>query len=364
MTTGRTYRVIQWATGSIGQIAIRHFHDNPVYDLAGVYVTSPEKAGRDAGSIAGLGADTGVRATDSKDEVLALEADCVNYAPLYADVDDMCAILRSGKNIVTPVGFVYPKALPAETVATLHSACQDGGATLHGAGIHPGFSGDLLPIVFSRLSSRIDQVIVQEVADLAPHPSYKMNFEGLGFGRDPDDARTNHSPLIKTMESIFRESMLLLADGLGVDVERTTTEFDVAVAKRDLEVRSGHIPQGTVGGMRHEWITWSDGRPVIVFRSFWKMDDDLDPDWGYGTIKYSLEIKGDPALKVGFQPGERHPTGDEGYWGRVWTAMNSINAIPAVVAASPGIKTHLDLPLIQSPGLLRPLPARGTDLAV
>lgn len=347
------YRVVQWATGSIGKISIRHVVENPIYELAGVYVTSDEKAGKDAGELAEI-SPIGIAATRSIDEVLALGADCVNYAPLYADVDDMCRILRSGANLVTPVGFIYPKALDPEVVAKLEKACAEGGTTMHGAGIHPGFSGDLLPMIFARLSNRIDQIVVQEVANLAPHPSHAMNFDGLGFGRDPDDARANPSPLIHTMESIFKESMLLVADGLGIEVERTTTQFDVAVAKRDLDVRSGRIPKGTVGGMRHEWITWSAGRPVIVFRSFWKMDDDLDPDWGYGTIKYSLRFEGDPALNVTFEPGANHPTGDEGYWGRVWTAMNSVNAIPAVVAAEPGIKTHLDLPLVRPRGLFRP----------
>jgi len=355
------YRVIQWATGSIGQISIRHFADNPIYDLVGVYVTSKEKVAQDAGTLAGI-EPLGVQATDSVDHILAIRADCVNYAPLYADVAEMSRILQSGKNIVTPVGFIYPKALDRDVVDTLERACQAGGTTLHGAGIHPGFSGDLLPMTFSRLSNRIDQILVQEVADLAPHPSHKMNFEGLGFGRDPDEARADHSPLIKTMASIFKESMLLLADGLGIPVERTTTEFDVAAAKRDLEVRSGRIAKGTVAGMRHEWITWSEARPVIVFRSFWKMDDDLEPNWGYGTIKYSLTINGDPGLSVGFEPTSKHPTGDEGYWGRVWTAMNSVNAIPAVVGAAPGIKTHLDLPLVRPIGLVRALPARGSDL--
>ncbi len=356
----KRYRVIQWATGSIGQIAIRHFSDNPLFELVGVYVTSPAKAGVDVGTLAGI-APLGLAASSSKDDMLALDADCVHYAPLYADLDEMCLILRSGKSIVTPVGFVYPKALEAGVVDALEESCQVGRSTLHGGGIHPGFAGDLLPMVFARLSNRIDRITVQEVADLAPHPSTKMCFEGLGFGRDPEDALANHSPLITTMASIFRESMLLLADGLGLAVDEMTTEFDVASAKQDLDVRSGRVAKGTVGGMRHEWITWSGGRPVIIFRSFWKMDDDLDPDWGYGTVKYSLVIEGDPALKVNFEPAERHPGGDEGYWGRVWTAMNAVNAIPAVVGASPGIKTHLDLPLVRPAGVVRPLPDRGRD---
>jgi hypothetical protein len=347
------YRVIQWATGSIGQISIRHFADNPDFELVGVFVTSEEKAGKDAGELAGI-PRLGVAATSNIDEVLAIEADVVNYAPLYMNIAELARILRSGKNIVTPVGFVYPKALDPKDVAELEAACADGGTSLYGAGIHPGFSGDLLPMTLSRLCTRIDQVVVQEVADLAPHPSHKMNFEGLGFGRDPDESRANPSPLIHTMESIFKESMLLLADGLGVEVEKMTTEFDVALAKRDLVVRSGRIAKGTVGGMRHEWITWSGGRPVIVFRSFWKMDDDLDPNWGYGTVKYSVLIEGVPSMKLEFEPTSKHPTGDEGYWGRIWTAMNAVNAIPAVVAAGPGIKTHLDLPVVRPPSLVRP----------
>jgi len=354
----RPYRVIQWATGSIGRIAIRHFIDDPAYELVGVYVTSDAKAGADAGTLARV-APMGVTATTSVEDILAVEADCVNYAPLYADVDEMCAILRSGKSIVTPTGWVYPRAKADQAaVAAVAEACREGGASLFGAGIHPGFSGDLLPLTVARLCTRIDQVVVQEVADLAPHPSHAMNFDGLGFGRDPDEARRDPSPLIRTMEDIFRESMALLAAGLGVDVDNYTTEFDVAVAKRDLVVKSGEIPAGTVGGMRHEWIAWSGGGKVIVFRSFWKMDDDLDPDWGYGTIKYSVLIEGEPSTRISIEPSRPHPTGDEGYWGRVWTAMNAINAIPAVCAAAPGIHTHLDLPLVRPAGLVRPAPAQ------
>src|SRR6478752_1843523 len=98
----RTYRVIQWATGSIGQISIRHFADNPHFDLVGVLVTTEEKDGRDAGELAGIPA-LGLKATRSVDDIIALEGDVVNYAPLYADIADLARILRSGKNVVTPV---------------------------------------------------------------------------------------------------------------------------------------------------------------------------------------------------------------------------------------------------------------------
>jgi 2,4-diaminopentanoate dehydrogenase len=128
------------------------------------------------------------------------------------------------------------------------------------------------------------------------------------------------------------------------------------VAKRPLVVRSGEIAEGRVAGMRFEWLAWSPerpDRPLVVFRTFWKMDDDLEPDWGYGTIKYSLQIEGEPSLRVSFEPTEPGPNGDSGYWGRVWTAMNTVNAIPAVCDAAPGIRTHLDLPFIRPLNLVR-----------
>src|SRR5690606_21063954 len=118
-------RVIQWATGSIGQISIRHFAENPDFELVGVWVSSDDTHGKAAGGLAGI-APVGVTATTDVDALLALDADCVNYAPLYADVDVMARILRSGKNIVTPVGFVYPKALDPAVVAKIETACVDG----------------------------------------------------------------------------------------------------------------------------------------------------------------------------------------------------------------------------------------------
>ncbi|CAO5247805.1 NAD(P)H-dependent amine dehydrogenase family protein [Frankia sp. AgKG'84/4] len=346
------YRVVQWATGSIGQIAILHVVDNPAFELVGVYVTSEKKVGTDAGEIAAIPA-TGVLATHDIDAVLALRADCVHYAPLHANVEDLCRILRAGTNVVTPVGFVYPTPSSAADFDALRAACAEGGSSFHGTGVHPGFSGDLLPLIFSRVMTRVEQIQVREVADFRLHPSKAMQ-QALGFGRDAEDAVANPAPLIRTMDRIFEQSMTMVVEGLGHSVERFTVEFDVARARRDLHVRSGLIPAGTVGGMRFVWTAWVDGRPLVVFRTFWKMDDDLDPDWGYGSIKYSLLIDGDPSLEVNFESAAKHPDGDEGYWGRVWTAMNGVNVIPTVCDAPAGVLTHLDLPLARPRGLARP----------
>lgn len=346
------YRVIQWATGSIGCQAIKAFAENPTFELVGVYVTSDAKVGADAGELAGI-SPLGVTATDDVDALLALDADCVHYAPLHADVDDMCRILASGTNIVTPVGFIFPGAMEADVAERLEAACAQGNSSLHGTGIHPGFSGDLLPLTFARLCRRIDKIVVQEVADLARHPSAPMMIAGLGFARTRAECLADPAPIVATMDRIFAESITMVAAGLGVELDEVTTMYDVAVATKELTVRTGRIPVGGVGGMRWIWTGIHRGEPLVEFRTFWKMGDDLEPDWGYENLKYSLVIEGDPSIRCGFEA--EHPTDphDLGLDGRIWTAMNGVNAIPAVCEAPAGIRTHLDLPFVTPTGLVR-----------
>src|SRR3954454_11850099 len=102
------YRVIQWATGGVGRAAIEGVLTHPELELVGCWVHSDAKHGRDVGEL--IDRDPiGVTATSDVDEILALDADCVIYAPMLADAKVVARILRSGKNLVTPVGWVFPQ---------------------------------------------------------------------------------------------------------------------------------------------------------------------------------------------------------------------------------------------------------------
>jgi len=97
----KSYRVIQWATGNIGSRSLQRVIEHPRLDLVGLWVSNPDKAGRDAGALCGL-PDTGVKATNDAAALIALEADCVLYMRQGVDWDEVCAILASGKNIADP----------------------------------------------------------------------------------------------------------------------------------------------------------------------------------------------------------------------------------------------------------------------
>lgn len=62
-----------------------------------------------------------------------------------------------------------------------------------------------------------------------------------------------------------------------------------------------------------------------------------------------MEITGEPAYAVDICPSSRH--GDHNYAAILAGVGRVVNAIPAVVAAEPGIRTTGDLPLYTGPGL-------------
>ena len=108
-------RVIQWATGVTGTIALRHVIGCPELELVGVRVYDPAKAGTDAGSLCGL-PDTGIIATDECDALIQADADVVLYMG-KAETDtpgcfaDVCDLLASGKNVVaTGSRFIHPRS--------------------------------------------------------------------------------------------------------------------------------------------------------------------------------------------------------------------------------------------------------------
>ena len=129
-----TYRVIQWATGGVGRAAIEGMLDHPDLEVVGAWVHGESKDGLDLGTLVGRD-PIGVRATRDVDTLLAVDADCVLYAPIFADPSVVTRILESGKNVVTPLGWFYP---PSEERNRFDAIARSAGVTLHGTGIHPG----------------------------------------------------------------------------------------------------------------------------------------------------------------------------------------------------------------------------------
>ena len=339
-------RVVQWATGSVGVAAINGVLEHPELELVGCWVHSKAKAGKDVGEIVGT-APLGVIATDSIDDILALEADAVIYAPLLPNLDEVTALLRSGKNVVSPVGWFYPGESEA---APLEAAARDGNVTLHGAGIGPGAATELFPLLLSVMSTGVTFVRTEEFSDLRTYGAPDVLRHVMGFGGTPDSALSG--PMQKLLNGGFFQSVRLIVDRLGFAADPTIrTSQEVAVATAPIDSPIGVIAPGQVAGRRFHWDAMVGADMVVRITVNWLMgEENLDPAWSFGPAgeRYEMEVRGHPDTFVtvkGWQP-ETVEEGLQSNPGVVATAAHCVNAIPATCAAEPGIATFFDLPLI------------------
>jgi len=350
MTTGKPYRVIQWATGSVGREALRGILLHPALELVGVLVHSGEKAGRDAGELAGM-PSAGIAATADKQAIVDCEADCVVYAPRLADVDDVCALLRSRKNVVcTP--FLFHRSPSTEADARrVDAACEEGGTSVYGTGIHPGFVGMVLPLALSGLSRTIDHVRIEERADWTFYDSPRITFDNMRFGHPPQDATLEANPFSRFNAGLFEQQVWMLSDTLGAGVEEVRIEQEITVAPESRDVRAGRLEAGTVSGQRYRWLGLRGGESRIEIEALWTLGGFYPEAWPKPRDGWTVSIEGDPSLQAHFLSmasfGRRNATIDDHVQAAsVATAMQAVNAIPALCHAEPGWRSCVDLGLV------------------
>lgn len=341
MPEGKTWRVVQWATGNVGSRALRMVIEHPSMELAGLWVSSPEKVGKDAGDLCGL-AETGIKATNSVDEIVALDADCVLFMPQGTDYDALCALLASGKNVVTTRGdFHYPPMMDPAKRARIEEACARGGTSIYSTGSSPGFSTEALAIPLLSLQREHGLLTIDEYADVSSRNSPEMLFQIMGFAAPMapfDQRRAEH------LKGDFGSSLSQIAEAIGLPADEIEAFGELSATKNDLQIAAGTVPAGTVGAMRTTITCKHKGKAVLRFRANWYVTTEIEDDWDLRESGWRIVTEGDTPVKVDIV----FPVPEEDYAAFTpgLTAHRPINAIPAVCAAEPGIRTTVDLPQI------------------
>ncbi|WP_067863041.1 NAD(P)H-dependent amine dehydrogenase family protein [Nocardia shimofusensis] len=341
MSTPPPFRVVQWATGTIGRRSLRAILAHPGMTLAGVYVHSPDKAGRDAGELCGTD-PVGVTATTDIEQILALDADCVLYMPITFDADEVCRLLAAGFDVVTTCGrFHHPETTEPGLRARVAAACAEGGASIHSTGSSPGFITEAIPLALTSVQRELTGLTIDEYADLSRRPSPELLFGIMGFGGPAQTADPSRAAYLRDS---FGPSLRLVARALGLPLDDLTAHAELACAHTDVDIAAGRIPAGTVAAQRITVTGVRAGAPLLTFRATWYCTADLDADWRIGDTGWHLSVDGDAPLEVDIRLAvdlDRMAQVSPGY-----TAHRAVNAVPAVCAAEPGIRSSVELPQI------------------
>jgi 2,4-diaminopentanoate dehydrogenase len=357
-------RVAHVGTGNVGGLALAELITNPQFELTGVCVSTPDKVGRDAGELCGVGLEagtiTGIAAVKDLDEVLAARPECVVYCAmgdtrLPDAMADVMRILAAGINVVgsSPGLLQYPwGVMPDKYIARVDAAAQQGNSSIFISGVDPGFINDLIPFALAGTCRHIEQVRCMEIADYATYDGSEVMFY-MGFGRPLDDVPMLLQPGVLSIA--WGTAIRQLAAGLGIEVDEITESYQREPAPEDFEIAVGRVPKGTLAALQFEIRGMVNGRPAIVIEHITRLRPDLRPDWpqpAAGGGSYRVEITGEPSYAVDIVPSSRK--GDHNHAAIVGAAGRIVNAIPAVIAAPPGIVTTQDLPLVTGKGLYTP----------
>ena len=350
------YRVVQWSTGHVGIHSLRAILDNPGLELVGLWVHSPAKVGVDAGELVGR-PPVGVAATNDVDALLELHPDVVVYTAT-ADlrpgeaVQDIARILASGANVVSSslVQLLHPPTADRALVDPLEAACKEGGTSCFFNGIDPGFCNDLLPIVLTGVSQRIRSVRVMEILNYATYDQPEVLFDTMGFGQALDSQPLLLLPGI--LSHAWGGAVHAIAEALGVELDELREVHQRQPFDAPIEVAGRTVEVGTTAGLRFEVQGIVDGETVVVVEHVTRVHDDVAPDWptGHGQGFYRVIVEGEPTITCDIEFDAED--GDHNTGGLIVTAAKLLNAIPAVVAAAPGMLSVLDLPVVGGRGLV------------
>jgi 4-hydroxy-tetrahydrodipicolinate reductase len=322
-------RVAIIGLGAIGREVLKAVQARPGLTLVAVADPAAELVGRDAGEVAGVG-PCGVKIVSTAEEAFSepsgVDVALVLTASGVADVVPIveAASLRGVDVISTCEDLSYADFATPELARKLDARARAGGITVLGTGINPGFVMDRLPLTLAAACVRVDAVRVERVVDAAKRRGPLRAKVGADLTVEEFQAgvaarRLGHRGL--------PESCALVGLGLGVTFDELKSTIAPVVTSA-AHPREGVTP-GRVAGLRQSAVGLRGGREVVRL--------DLEMSVAAPDPHDRVVIDGDPPLDVLVRGGAH---GDRG------TVGTTVSAIPAVVVASAGLKTILDLPLL------------------
>jgi len=342
------YKIIAWGPGYLGSGVIKELLKRPEFELVGVLAYSESKNGMDIGEMLGMD-PIGVKITTNQDEIMAMEADCVIHtgtnlldpSPRHVEVT---RLLESGKNVVCAPYYHYPPYKGQAFVDRLNAACQKGGSSLYGTGIHPGVLCERLAILLTSFTNQIDYIRAQEYFNLTNVDS-RLMLKACTMGMTLERANS----IIDKIEQgagdpYYFPAVAQACHILGHDVDRIDVESTFTTAKEDLYLAASGvtIKKGEIVLWKHTYTGIVNDKPFFYVDEHFYVGDNC-PVETKGD-HYRIIVEGKPAsvsmqmdIMASVEENLHQRVGDPTTAGYYATAVTLLQAVPIACSAKPGI---------------------------
>jgi hypothetical protein len=323
-------RVIHFGLGPIGAGVVRQVGTRKGFKVVGAVDIDPAKVGRDLGDVVGLGRQLKVKVSnDAKKAIKSTKPDVAvlcTQSSLKKVLPQIEAIVKMKVPIVsTTEELAYPSKANMKYARQIHQLAKKYKVAILGTGVNPGFVMDALPITLTGVCERVEKIRVDRIQDARIRRLPFQQKIGAGLTREQfqkkvDEGSVRHVGLT--------ESVSMIADALGLKVDRITDEIQPKIATAAVASEFLAVDPGYVCGIVQDGIGYSNGEPVITLH----MEAYLGAPESYDAV----EITGSPALKTKIAGGVH---------GDIATASITVNSIPKILEVAPGLHTMRDMPL-------------------
>lgn len=344
----KEYKIIIWGLGSVGRSALQIINAKKSLKLVGAYDVDASKVGRDAGLVCGF-EPAGVIVSDDVESLLALDADVVLYYPptkwdagvlpnhlaVQGNVDDICMFLKAGKNVTSTLPVYYSDFNQPDYFKQIDEAGKAGHATYAQQGIFPGLFTPYLPTVFGMLTRHIDSLIVYGGEDDSMNSAPWVKI--FGYGAKPEDIDQGRLAYIKgIIFTYYAHTCKEIANRCGIEWDEFSCTSEVVLSDKEVTTPNAHVLPGTVGAHIFYMSCLKDGKEVCGYHFIHKADGSILENL---SLDKSIVIKGEPDVRVAIDGIIDH------FDPFLTSASPNVNLILSLVAAEPGYKNALDLPV-------------------
>jgi hypothetical protein len=327
-TQRRCLRTAHYGLGEVGKQVVAFLAGRPNVQMVAALDRHPLRVGRDLGEVAGLGQDLEVSVScDPELVVSGADVDVVIHATsshLSVVMPELLPLLTSGKSVISACDeLVYPWTSHPDMAVRLDAAAKKAGVALLAVGASPGFVTDSLPLFLASACAEVEAVSVTRVIDLAKEPAAVQAACGLGMTLD---AFRNAADGAATGLPALLDSVALLGARLGWRLNRFVETIEPIQATRRWETEAMIVDKGRVAGLRQLARGYKGDSEILRV--------DLMASLEAAEPHDAIVVRGQPPISARIEGGIAS---------HLATAALMVHALPALVAAPPGLVGLTDL---------------------
>jgi len=321
---------MQVGLGPIGAAVTRQLAARKAFRIVAAVDIDPNKIGRDMGDVTELGRSLRVKvsgdlrkaAKASKPDVAVL---CTSSS-LERVMPQIEQLLKLRLPVVsTTEELAYPAARNRRLAKKLDAMARKAKVAVLGTGVNPGFTMDALPIALTAVCEQVNRIEVRRVQDARIRRLPFQQKIGAGLTREQFEQQVAAGSVRHVG---FPESIQMIGDAMGWRLTRITDEVRPWIAEEEVFSELLAVDPGYVAGLSQEGVGYVGDEAKILLQ--------LDAYLGAPESFDSVLIDGSPRIYSKVQGGIH---------GDIATASMTVNSIPHVIAAAPGLRTMRDMPL-------------------